>query len=1104
MIQVKHIKKVTSFLLIFVTALLLVACSKKENVPYGSITDKEYLNVGDVTITEKELYNNLRRDSQSFLSKLIEENMFADYKDEAVGLLTSDETVKEDSREELVRKMFDENINQKIFNTKDLEAIEDLPEINRVINIENFVNSVYQLDASVNRIDLKDKINEKIDQMDVENEVVGYYNIELLLNLYVIDIQKHLYAEKQLELDVLDKDSAQYMDPENISSIINHYKNNEKDQYDVNIFYFYFLNINEANSAFRELSVKTSTSGHYYNVPNIRYVAEYEKNIDNPAMKDALDKADLTDYFKKDFEGKVLTGITERQFSNFYNAYSVSDAKDTKLNDYDVLNLFVKLYNLVNEYRVESEENPEDFKLINGIYVDGDGYDDETKFSDPDLIKYNDNEKTPFDSEMSREDLNKLNSSFANYIYKELNEDKPYSTLRSVGNRRYLAFKLSKDVYELDYVSAEKDEDNKEQWVTIKELKDFLSDEKNKDEDKQKLVKQLQELNPDINGIDITEEQWNTVKEVMDKNIADWTVKVKDAKLTSSYTSTRVGELIKDAKIEIYDPVIRTFYNQSGEAKGGNKTGKYVAKVTYKIGDDKKSFEIEVDELFNLLEANNGLELALDLAFNKLLLEQYNEGFFKEYKDEINIKEFKKEYKELIKNFSNDAFAQAGYPASIGREAFLQNIFGATNPNDAIELGYVVPKLRELFFENVELGLGQFSDINTNDALYDVLADFSEKQRKHFTGVSVHHLLVFFDKDGSGNPVDPEEHLKTLSVDQRKEVENAIIELYQEIVLDKVSSMVRGPQDPSTTSKIDLQSFVDAFNSGVNGKPGIISEFEDSIRFGDKTIELQKYRKLGINLKFEDISSVITNTSNLPYQSSTLDKVFYNRVMELYTYIIEEADANDDLDLEDSLKNILPYMDFGGDLNNIDSGDMEILNNVTLDKVKSGFGYHFILVDTISEKESAKYNPTSSELEDPKYSFKLDDKDEKSYNIYSDESLDEDKQDFISKSQIEYYILGKKKDAVLPTSVEKAFNAYFAPVYSLYTGDAMKQAIFYSFLSNSTLVLSEDQTARFNTLKELNKTSFSNYMNIVEDMENSYYSSWDALYGDWFEAFGLE
>ena len=86
----------------------------------------------------------------------------------------------------------------------------------------------------------------------------------------------------------------------------------------------------------------------------------------------------------------------------------------------------------------------------------------------------------------------------------------------------------------------------------------------------------------------------------------------------------------------------------------------------------------------------------------------------------------------------------------------------------------------------------------------------------------------------------------------------------------------------------------------------------------DKFAWMQKARKFGLNIKFENISSEITNTSNFITASSTLDPVFYNRAIALRDLVekVQEENKKDET-YNKEYKDLLPYFDFGFNLNEI-------------------------------------------------------------------------------------------------------------------------------------------------------------------------------------------
>ena len=147
MIQVKHIKKVTSLLLIFITALVLVACNTKGNVPYGDISNDTYISLGDdVTVTNKDLYDSLRGQSSSKLKQLIDEKIFEGYIKKANELLEKANNEEAEEEVKWAHNIIDETVNQAIFQTTDKESIILMGALRREITIEKYVDSLFASD----------------------------------------------------------------------------------------------------------------------------------------------------------------------------------------------------------------------------------------------------------------------------------------------------------------------------------------------------------------------------------------------------------------------------------------------------------------------------------------------------------------------------------------------------------------------------------------------------------------------------------------------------------------------------------------------------------------------------------------------------------------------------------------------------------------------------------------------------------------------------------------------------------------------------------------------------------------------------------------------
>jgi hypothetical protein len=98
----------------------------------------------------------------------------------------------------------------------------------------------------------------------------GYASIPLLLERYVLRATQRYYAKGLLEEEVLDEDNSNYITEANL---VNYYKNNLEGRYDVDALVIRFINLNEANAALYQASIKSDSKGLWYKIPDIRITA---------------------------------------------------------------------------------------------------------------------------------------------------------------------------------------------------------------------------------------------------------------------------------------------------------------------------------------------------------------------------------------------------------------------------------------------------------------------------------------------------------------------------------------------------------------------------------------------------------------------------------------------------------------------------------------------------------------------------------------------------------------------------------------------------------------------------------------------------------------
>jgi hypothetical protein len=229
-----------------------------------------------------------------------------------------------------------------------------------------------------------------------------------------------------------------------------------------------------------------------------------------------------------------------------------------------------------------------------------------------------------------------------------------------------------------------------------------------------------------------------------------------------------------------------------------------------------------------------------------------------------------------------------------------------------------------------------------------------------------------------------------------------------------------------------------------------------------------EYRQLGFYLKFEDITSAVTNKSNFITGSSVLDEVFYDRAMAIHDTLVEMED-------DDSL---FPYLDFYDAWVNTSNA----ITETELELVKSSFGYHFILANRIGETTSAIYDEADDE--DGDYVLA----DDETINVYNSDS------ETLTAGQIKYYLLGSLSDegVELPTDVQTAVTSYLQPVLTVYQGTYMQRELIFSLLDDVDFSDSADG-ARLDTIREINLRQMHGYM--LSENGGVYDTNYEALFG---------
>ena len=984
----KNIKRVMTLIFILGLTFTLVACGNQNAVPYGSVSDDAYVTFGDVTVSEKELYDKLRFQSADLLSTMIDEVVFAEAMTEVRQLIIDGDV--------FYNEFLDETINNAIFQQTDLDALNSLldnSEARVLRSVEQYVDSLYLIDPSVD----VDALYQDIVNMNPMFE--NYASIPELLDRYVLRAGQRYYAYNTLLLEVEDEDSTQFVEE---SDVVAYYKSNNEGRYDVEVLVVRFINLNEANAALYEVGLKSDARGNWYQVPDVRIVdpnnAGYVDLDDTSSegyqhVVDILTDLDLLDdvIASRNASENLLSS---QEFADYYARYSISTtrtsgASDVALPDSNVKAKFVEIYNLLNPATQIQVNND---GTISGI-------------------------TTEFDTTFTYDELNELNTTLRSHVYTTLtSEDRqdeedannPYSArVQTFGSSRYLIYKLSDD--------GDSQEDI------------LVDDPETEDED------------------EIFNETATALYEELRAEIID-------NKLTNTYVTNQVEARYEELTIDIFDPVIRAFFDQTFNYNGSdsNQDGDVVATIQDST-DVLADSDVLVDDLFKRLSDRFGVNLSLDIVINKYFDAQDTYVITDE-----EFADFEEQFEEIIRQFSADQFVSNGFPASMGREEFLMLAFGVTSNAQAVKELYVYPELRAQYLEDYE---AHFTNI------YQAFTDLAALQYEAYKSTRVSHLLVYFDQDGDGSPDNPQEYLDTLDAATVTDIKEGLAELVADIYA-QVGDF-RSEAEAFTT-------LAELFNSS-----GRIERGSNTAPY-DLQIELDyaKYRQLGFYLKYENISSAITNKSNFITNSSTLDQVFYDRAIQLHDFIVGDG-------IEDQVE--LPYIDMYDDFT------FNALDIATqLDDVQSSFGWHFIVTTSVTDAPSALYEATSDA--DERYTFELDGV---TYNVYN-EGPDNGGSDALTLNQVEYYVRQSLTDEgpSVPSAVSTAITNYLSPVLSRYQNTFMQREIIFRLLEDGLNFASEANNVRFDIIRNINYNQLNEYL--LSDV--AYFDeNYEALYATWFD-----
>lgn len=966
-------KKIFIFIFLLISALAITACSNTTGKPNGNLDDTNFVSISDAYgVTNKELYNALRPSATSVLRQLFDEQLFKDQ-------LETVNSINTDTDTEYV-KYVESQINTAIFSSTDVESIVEMTDKAIAEAILSYVDSFMIAYPNTNREDLTAFLRNKVAtwKQDVADDAIGekpedyrfgYFVANnavstALIEPFKITYAKRIYAKTILDTEVDDVNSSSYIKE---SELVSYYKNNLIGQEDVAAIIVPFKSVKENQEARYFFQVKSNTRGEWYQLPDV--LSEEGFN----ALKSA-DVTNLTDHYgyaKSLFEGTDLNlnlddydwtkwsaDVTYKSsiYTTFYEKYNTSKsgerndvllttASDLENNfkDDQILTLFLAMYDFLNSTSYTNlPVNPEDQPTILA-----------TSLEISSSITF-EGLKSDFNKEYS-DVLFTNNTSLRSEVYniaKNIGEESalPHSKQpQSLGSASFLIYVLE----------------------AVKDPEDVLLTDEN------------------------TDEETFADNETANAYKAEARTAVYNNRLTDTYVTTKVTALYEDdTKVNIYDYVIRSFYEQSYTYSGSNgyKNNNVVA--------DINGYEITVDVLFEKLATSSGLSTALDLIMVEVLNDLYADQITTAKRASL-----KTTFETTLTQFKANSYESSGYPSSLGLNQFLLLAFQSESTEEAFQKAYIDSEVRSLFIADYENHYGE------NDNIYQKWATLAKASYDNYVGIETSHLLIFLDRDLDGSPDD---------MDALSETELAELTL---IAKDFVEAIKARAALKSTINATTLQEIVTEFNDTTRFPYGSNQDIYPN------TNEWAKFKRAGLYLQFESLGD-ITNLTNSTGSSQQYVQPFFDYAIGLAEQFTELKNSSTGIP-----NGTLPFFAPNPDTTNI---------SFNLEETLSEFGWHLLLVTKVLETTSSKVTSDSyvSEFKD---------------NFDADVALNaKNENDYLSYQQIMIYLKESAEETgveSLPTDVQTAITNYFTPLKTLYDSESHQLDLLLRLLANTNGVV---------------------------------------------------
>lgn len=620
-----QLRRLFCVVMTFVFIISLSSCGSK-NVTGGLDLDATYATLGNYSITNGELWDELKWDANDYINEKIEDAIVAEYYDQVVEVMegADPDNLKADYTAELreiaIRNVYSFSENTSTSADTYQEKADDLEAKQKALLVNQFVDTLY--------------INENV--VIDPNDILVDDDYSAIYKFYYKDLAKKLFAKAQLLEDIADaeEDAADDDDEDTIgyftkSQFVTQFTGNYRNTGDVDLLMIRFMNSDEVTTTLRSFGIKVYNKVWYYVYPS--------------------------------------TEMSYAEYCKFYDDFTVSSSTkenyipiDANYGKAAILSIYIEIYNYIYTYRDSLSNMDQNFvtsqtadrrQVTKNILDYFEAFDEDSQPTIESVFSYVANSEY---THYTADEINDINSSLKGYIYTTLSTDETdddytrYSTDgRSYGDYYFLIFKVEQDadqytdIYDEDATTDE----NYESILANEELYTTLYDELVDDQITDNFIS-------------------NKISDAMD----DTSLKIFDKVMEIQYSSS-------DSEYS------KTHSNAPN--KNTLATIKYDGKKTYitVLPDDNSD-----EGMWNELEKENGTTVAVDLLAEKIIKDSDE---YKNI-DKETIEGFEDTIEYLLTSFANDSLSSYGYNSSIGKYNFMMLYYHTADMDEIIDDFYKV------------------------------------------------------------------------------------------------------------------------------------------------------------------------------------------------------------------------------------------------------------------------------------------------------------------------------------------------------------------------------------------------------------------------------